>query len=236
MDAIGFIILRHVNSKITDCYWKESYNRIKKFYPKSKILIIDDNSDYSYVDTAFESKIEDTTIVKSEYHGRGELLPYIYFLKYKHCDIACIIHDSVFINKTADLNTDTYSILWEFEHNWDQPNDEIILINSLDNNSELIKFYKNKELWKGCFGGMSVINYNFLKSLNDKYNFKNMIPFVKTRYNRMSFERVIASILQCNSPKKCLFGNIHKYCPWGIKMQNISMYEHLPFIKVWTGR
>jgi hypothetical protein len=236
METIGFIILRHVNSKITDYYWKESYNRIKKFYPKSKILIIDDNSDYSYVDTAFESKIEDTTIVKSEYHGRGELLPYIYFLKYKHCDIACIIHDSVFINKTADLNTDTYSILWEFEHNWDQPNDEIILINSLDNNSELIKFYKNKELWKGCFGGMSVINYNFLKSLDDKYNFKNMIPFVKTRYNRMSFERVIAAILQCNSPKNCLFGNIHKYCPWGLKMQNISMYKNLPFIKVWTGR
>lgn len=236
MDTIGFIILRHVNSKITDNYWKESYKRIKQFYPENKILIIDDNSKYYYVDVKFESKIKNTTVIKSEYHGRGELLPYIYFLKYKHCDIACIIHDSVFINKTVDLNTDTYSILWEFKHTWDQPIGENILINSLDNNNELLKFHNNKNLWKGCFGGMSVINYNFLYSLNEKYNFKNMIPVVKTRYDRMSFERVIAVILQYNSPKKCLFGNIHKYCPWGVKIQNISMYKHLPFIKVWTGR
>lgn len=236
MKTIGFIILRHVNSEITDSYWKESYKRIRQFYPDNKILLIDDNSNYEYIDIEFESMLENTTIVKSEYYGRGELLPYIYFLKYKHCDVACIIHDSVFVNKTVDLYTDTYSILWEFEHNWDQPTNEKELINTLNNNNELLKFHKNKHLWKGCFGGMSVINYNFLKSLNDKYNLKNMIPVVKTRYNRMSFERVIATILQSNSPKKCLFGNIHKYCPWGLKIHQINKYNHLPFIKVWTGR
>jgi|SaaInlStandDraft_1057018.scaffolds.fasta_scaffold14386_7 hypothetical protein len=83
---------------------------------------------------------------------------------------------------------------------------------------------------------MTVINYNFLNNLNKKHNFKKMIPLIKTRYNRMSFERVIATILQNYSPKKCLFGNIHKYCMWGTKLNEIDKYKHLPFIKVWTGR
>ena len=38
----GFIILRHVNSKQTDYYWKECYRCIRKLYPTQKIVIIDD--------------------------------------------------------------------------------------------------------------------------------------------------------------------------------------------------
>ena len=47
--TLGFIILRHVNSKITNTYWQLCYKRIRKFYPKNKIVIVDDNSNYQYV-------------------------------------------------------------------------------------------------------------------------------------------------------------------------------------------
>ena len=39
----GFIILRHVNEKEHDNYWKTCYRTIRKFY-NNPILIIDDNS------------------------------------------------------------------------------------------------------------------------------------------------------------------------------------------------
>ena len=64
-NTLGFIILRHVNSKITNMYWQLCYKRIRKFYPKNKIVIIDDNSNYQYVS---ELPLINATIIKSEYH------------------------------------------------------------------------------------------------------------------------------------------------------------------------
>jgi hypothetical protein len=100
---IGFIILRHVNNNLSNQYWIYNYNCIRKYYPNNEIIIIDDNSNYQFIK---EINLYKTTIIKSEYPGRGELLPYIYYLKYKLFDTAVIIHDSVFINKYIDFNVD----------------------------------------------------------------------------------------------------------------------------------
>ena len=78
--SIGFIILRHINNKIVDNYWKICYSCIRKYYPKNKIIIIDDNSKKE-LDEEFEKNLTNTLIINSEYPGRGELLPYIYYLK-----------------------------------------------------------------------------------------------------------------------------------------------------------
>jgi len=258
MTTFGFIILRHVNSKDTDKYWKFSYKSIRKYYPTNNILIIDDNSNYDYIDTNYENTLINTKIIKSGYPGRGELLPYLYYITNKHCDIACIIHDSVFINKKfTEENIKTSIKLWDFRHNWDQPKDENRLLSSLDNNSELITLHNNKNTWRGCFGGMSIINYDLLTMINDNHNLFHLTEVIKNRYNRMSFERVIAVILEyyetkcindtlinsvTNHDKKKLltnntiFGDIHNYCPWGIKFNKIHLFTHLPVIKVWTGR
>ena len=256
MTTFGFIILRHVNSERTDKYWKLSYESVRKYYPANNILLIDDNSNYDYVDTDYEDKLINTKIIRSEYPGRGELLPYLYYIKNKHCDVACIIHDSVFINsKFNEQNIKTSNKLWCFKHNWDQPKDETILLSSLNNNSDLIKLHKNKNEWKGCFGCMSIIKYNLIKIINDNHNLFNLTEVIKYRYNRMSFERVIAVILKyyttknnidsiINYDKKkpltndSLFGDIHEYCKWGIKLNQIKSksIRNLPIIKVWTGR
>lgn len=39
------------------------------------------------------------TVVHSEYAGRGELLPYVYYLKYRIADRVVILHDSVFLTR-----------------------------------------------------------------------------------------------------------------------------------------
>ena len=140
---IGFIILRHVNNEISNIYWNYCYDFIRSHYPENLILIIDDNSNYDFVT---ERKLYKTTIINSEYKGRGELLPYYYYLYNKLFDTAVIIHDSVFINKYIDFTVNNYAILWDFEHHWDQPNDEKRILSSLNNNKELLEFHSNKNL------------------------------------------------------------------------------------------
>ena len=66
----------------------------------------------------------------------------------------------------------------------------------------------------------------------------NMIlaNYVLNRYNRCSFERVIACLLQINNEKSVLLESIHNYCQWGITFNQKDKFTHLPIIKVWTGR
>jgi hypothetical protein len=126
----------------------------------------------------------------------------------------------------------------------------------LFNDTNLLNFYNNKHLWKGCFGGMSIITHDYLMFINNKHDISKLLDHVLTRYNRCSFERVIACLLQYNEKKETLLGNIHKYCPWGCSLtpedaggcsltpddtEGLSFdkkdnYKHLPLIKVWTGR
>lgn len=232
MKQIGFIILRHVNSELTNCYWNHCYDCIRKFYPEYSIMIIDDNSNYDFIT---KRDLYKTTIIESEYPGRGELLPYYYYLHNKLFDIAVIIHDSVFINAPMDFNVNKYKFIWEFEHNWDQIEDETNMIQWF-NDDELLEFYENKNLWKGCFGGMSIITHDYLVYINSKYPLSKLLPCVLNRFNRSSFERVIACLLQKNEKNETLLCNIHKYCNWGISFFEKDQYKHLPIIKVWTGR
>ena len=76
MGSVGFIILRHVNSYVTDKYWKLCYDCIRKYYPENDIVIIDDNSHPEYV--SYKS-IYKTKIIEAPYPKRGELLPYLYY-------------------------------------------------------------------------------------------------------------------------------------------------------------
>lgn len=235
-DKTGFIILRHVNNELTNKYWIHCYECIRNFYPENKILIIDDDSNYEFITNIYLYK---TTIINSEYKKRGELLPYYYYLHNKLFEVAVIIHDSVFVNKKIDLSVDKYKLLWHFELGGgvDDIEDQSLMINKF-NNKELYKFYTNKSLWKGCFGGMTIITHKYLKFVDDKYDISKLLDCVLTRHNRCSFERVIACLLQKNykPTKLSLLNNIHRYCRWGVCFENKQKLKYLTLIKVWTGR
>ena len=217
----------------TNKYWIHSYNCIRRFYPENHILIIDDDSDYQYIS---EKKLYKTTLQQSEYPRRGELLPYYYYLKNKFADTAVILHDSTFITKYIDFTFSKYKFLWHFNHNWDQIDDETTMI-QIFNNNNLLHFYKKKNLWRGCFGGMTIISHEYLESVNAKYELRLLLNLVLTRYNRCSFERVIACILQKEHRNVSLFGDIMGYVPFGsVTFTNKDLYKHLPIIKIWTGR
>ena len=241
--SLGFIILRHVNSEKTNKLWIECYDCIRKFYPINKILIIDDFSNYEFVDT--HKNLSDTLIIQSEFKGRGELLPYYYYLQNKLFDYAVIIHDSVFIQQFMDFKRET-QFLWSFEHHWDYIYDHAKLINRLLKPESISSVYNNVTLWEGCFGVMSVITHDFLCDMNNTFNFVNLIEVMVSREDRMALERVFAVLLTiCNKKNNIkttsIFGNIHLYCNWGqgyetYQIKKINNQITLPIEKVWSGR
>ena len=234
----GFIILRHVNSEQTNKYWITCYDKIREFYPENKIILVDDNSNYDYISKEKEDLLTNTTIIKSEFKGRGEILPYYYYLKNKLFDIAFVIHDSVFIQKHIDFGTEK-RFIWEFEHHWDNLYDQTRLINLLKNNGEVLHLYNNNSLWKGCFGVMSIVKHDFLLTLEDKFNFTNLVNHISCRYDRMSLERVFAVLFTLeNSNKPSFLGNIHNYCRWDQTYQQYidGQIHDSPLVKVWSSR
>jgi methyltransferase-like protein len=179
--------------------------------------------------------VSNTTIIQGEFPGRGELLPYYYYLLNKLFDTAVILHDSVFVNANIDFRVEKYAMIWEFDHTWDQIPDETNMINAFKD-EELLHFYNNKSLWTGCFGGMVVITHDFLKEINNKHEISKLLDHVLNKHNRQSLERVIACLLQKTHPKTVLYGTIHSYMTWGTEFHQTQDYSHLPLIKVWTGR
>lgn len=236
---LGFVIVRHVVNNMTDEYWKESYNCIRKFYPAETypILIVDDDSDKRYLKSDIE--LHNCQVVESEYKRVGELLGYYYFHKLRFAEKAVIIHDSVFFNSFIDFSKyEGVHTLWSFAHDWDENSDTLKLISYLDNNEEMIQRFNQKDTWLGCFGCISVIDWELLDKINSRYNlFTNLIPHIKNRPDRCCMERVLACAFANFTSNPCVLMDIHKYGWWlTYHDYKLGKLAHLPVIKVWTGR
>jgi hypothetical protein len=259
----GFIFTRHVNSATANEYWKECIRCIRKHYPiNTPILIVDDNSNSEYLSPT-NVDIPNVQIVQSEFIGRGELLAYYYFHKLRPFQKACILHDSVFVQRHVDFGNSNkdVSFLWGFNPVLSENiGDEIQLINILKYSDTLLELYKDTSKWIGCFGCMSVITLTFLDRLVEKYDMFRLLNVVKNRQDRMYLERVIGVMFVAEQPNyKLLFRDIalfpknfyfiyidylgwkkHKYPPNTISFRGSpsrkTPYDPYPFLKVWSGR
>jgi hypothetical protein len=256
MNSYGFIITRHVNSEKTNKYWNYCVTCIRKFYPFKKIIIIDDNSNPAHVKAYDEyTNIE---IVKSEFPGRGELLPFYYFNKNNYFENAVILHDSVFFKKRINfeifLNKTGVLPLWHFEYKTEDTDNCIRLCSQLNNVDEIREKVSNSAVstfgirktdkWSGCFGIQCFINRAFLLYITNKYNIFELLKTVQTRRDRCSLERVIGAIFFTENPllykTKSILGNIlHPQHNWGLTFENFMKNQekiNLPLVKVWSGR
>ena len=221
----GFILTRHINSVETNEFWKECIRCIRKLYQNNIIMIIDDNSSVEYV-TNDNVDLKNCFIIQSEYPKRGEILSYYYFYKYKLFDKAVIIHDSIFLQQdiSQEINyVSNVKFLWHFKNPYDDDLvKELFFINHLKNGNNtnltiLTNTYLEKEKWLGCFGIMSVITYDFLNILVDKYNIFSLLNFVKTREDRCSLERIFSILCYVNNNyftdvhSPSIFGEIVEY-------------------------
>lgn len=255
MSNYGFIITRHVNSEKTNKYWNQCVKLIRTFYPLKQIIIIDDNSNKDFVKE--DHPYENITIIQSEYPGRGELLPYIYYLRHKWFPNAVIIHDSLFIHKRIPFEKFKFQVLPLWHHIYDKENIHNLtrITAALKHNHHLLTKIRgedvnilglNKNTFNLCFGGQTYIKLEFLELLQRKYSITNLVNVVHSRPDRCSLERVLGLLfceeypilLKLNS----LFGDIvtqrrafdYDYDEYNFDLFNKKVIH--PFVKVWTGR
>jgi hypothetical protein len=245
-----FVILRHLRNIRDNDLWISSYNSIRKFYT-NKIVIIDDNSSVNTVD----GKLVNTEVIRSEFNGAGEILPYYYFLKYKWADTMIFLHDSMFINRliSHDELEDNIKFHWHFhkDHTTDVPKINKYL-SQLNNGTELQNFVANPNAqWYGCFGAASICDLDILQYLDNKYKiFSNLVLLIRTRKDREVFERILGIVLyhakRFIADSKCSnFGDILKY-PGAFDSENNNMETaahiisqagyNTAILKVWRGR
>ena len=264
--TFGFIVLRHVNSELTNNYWNECVQCIRRLYPLRKIVVIDDNSKQEFVKAFYE--YQNIEYIQSEFPQRGELLPYYYFHKHRFFDNAIILHDSVFIHKRVnfDLFRGVQVLpLWHFKYSLDENYDKIIEITKYLNYSN--KFHEefknvkenkyldmsivnNSKKWIGCFGVQTYINHEFLDYIQKKYNIFNMLKIIRCRKDRCCLERILGLIISMENSTlikvPSLFGDILKYTNgeynWGYTFHNYKKKLEnerkimVPYVKIWTGR
>lgn len=241
-----FVILCHVRNEEDDQLWRRCYASVRKFYPTAPVVIIDDNSPIP-VSADF---LDDGSVIRSEFPGAGELLPYYYFLKYKWADQMIFLHDSMLLKRafTDHELSSPVKFHWHFD---DHAQDENFLINSLlrylEQGGELIDYnMNNKDLWNGWFGVAGIIDLTVLKQVEKKYGLISSLKHViRCRKQRCALERVFGLILFKElyvSREDCSnFGEIyhHPYYYSNIDegaLEELKLSYPGAIIKTWHGR
>jgi len=243
-----FVILRNIQSVRDNDLWISSYNSIRKYYT-NHIVIIDDNSTINTVN----GRLTDTDVIKSEWRGAGEILPYYYFLKEKWADRMIFLHDSMFLHRPFQPSELEGAIRfhWHFDHE-DRDDRRILNLLSLLNESDDIRtsFSDSDFQWKGCFGGASIVDLDVVEKLEEKYELiSKLISTIRTRNDRKAFERILGivvwyeKLIDSSTPSN--FGSILAY-PKAFESQNnnIETAAHIvsqtnyntSILKVWRGR
>jgi len=237
----GFIILRHVMNEQTNGYWQECYRGIRAFY-EDPIIIIDDSSKKEFLTDI--PLLHCTVIYDTEHKGAAELLPYYYFHQLRPFEEAVIVHDSVFLQHPIDFSLHTAEpvrFLWSIPHYWD---DEIFplinkLLESSPLHSDLVAFYHKKHMWRGGFGVMSMIRWDFIDLLQRTHHLFDLLPKIEKRDDRSALERVLPLLAQYHYPE-CMFqmGDIFHYLKFGLTYEESRLpeYRRYPLLKVWSGR
>jgi hypothetical protein len=243
-----FVILRNIQSTKDNDLWISSYNSIRKFYT-NPIVIIDDNSTINTVN----GRLVDTEVIKSDWRGAGEILPYYYFLKEKWADRMIFLHDSMFLHRPFQPSELEGSIRfhWHFDHEDRNDRKILSLLSLLHESNELCtSFSESTFQWKGCFGGASMIDLDVVEQLEQKYEFiSKLISNIRTRNDRKAFERIFGIVAWyehlIDSSTSSNFGSILAY-PKAFESQhnNIETAAHIvsqanyntSILKVWRGR
>lgn len=246
LDSFIFVILRHVRDEKDNLLWKRCYNSIREFYLETPIVIIDDNSRITVPDEG----LDNTIVIRSEYPGAGELLPYYYFHKYRWSSKMIFLHDSMFLKRAFTVKELNNSVKfhWHFDTHASDDNCRIndLLLNL--NQGDLLVWYnkRNKKCWNGCFGVASMIDLSTLDQIESQYLFLNsLVDKIKTREDRMALERILGILLFKESflrKESCSnFGNIFHY-PHCWRSMDDATLERLKkiypgaILKTWHGR
>jgi hypothetical protein len=253
----GFVITRHVRDTMTNRYWNECVQSIRRFYPPSiPIVIVDDRSDPAFLSADAEYQGVRIIDTPPEWQGAGEMLAFLYYYKEKWFEKAVILHDSVFFQKRIrfDRLREPVLPLWHFSTGKNEnKRRSMALARRLTNHTPLLEalaqgepFMVGSVSWMGCFGLQCVIRHSFLAWIERKYRILSLVSVIKKREDRCCLERVWGVVFSLECPnlrqRPSLLGNIYLWEPWGLSYPEykeiLRKYpaQRKPLMKVWTGR
>lgn len=252
---VVFVLLRSIQSVRDNDLWITSYNSIRRWY-SNKIVIIDDHSMVNTVN----GRVMNTEVIYSDYMGAGEILPYYYFLQNKWADRMIFLHDSMFLYRpftAEELDTPKGVIFhWFFDANGHDNDAKLFtylgVLTQTENTEDMMAFMKDPaSVWKGCFGGATIIDLSVVEFLERKYHlFSKLVMMIRTRKDREVFERLLGRILffeQLVDVDNCSnFGDILQY-PNAFQEQDRVQLDTLAhevafrgyptaILKMWKGR
>lgn len=238
-----FIILRHINTVDDAILWKSCYDSIRKFYPDTMIVIIDNDSNLSITDMVAP---DINSCIHSSELPKGRLfVPYYYFLThYNMYKKAIILHDSTILQGILPVDSvHGVKYLWHFEtHEHDNKNTGLILLKNLKNTGALSSFYTENR-WHGCLGCMCIIEKSFLQMLEDKYSILSLKNVITTKLFACEYERIFSVLCTYECPElftsASLFGDISTI-EWGLSydtfIKNREKYTKHLVVKLFAAR
>jgi hypothetical protein len=247
----GFIITRHVCSSVTNLYWQRSVMCLRRLYPRCRIIIIDDHSDVRFL--ACTSDIGgEYEVIDSEYPpGCGEILPYMYWLRYAWFPRAVILHDSVFFHRRIPFELFTCGAvpIWHAPPYHDDLNRVKILCSVLRHGTLLMSELAppvTMMMSPGvpvCFGAQTFMTLTYLRHLESTYGLSRLVQVIRCRRDRCAFERVLALLLARDRMPRSVLGNIYAVMHMPFRYTYTQYVEDaflVPgnpiVVKVWSGR
>lgn len=215
MEDFGFIIPSYCDSDLHLLQLERCIGSIRKYHDNT-IIIIDD---YSKSDIeSVVNKFRGVKIIKSTVKGGGDMSTYDVFRDHKFFQKAIIIQDSMTVEKKFDNidSIDKISYIWYFTNHrlhWShikEPQNEYNIKNNikvhddlvLDCIDKLIKLdgfkqfakdiYHNKNKWSGCFGCLTIIDYDFMLEFDNKTGIIEILKNFNNNRLRRASESIFA--------------------------------------------
>jgi hypothetical protein len=192
-------MLRHVTNSMPNSneVWKESYKSIRKYY-SNKIVIVDNNSDYSLIN--YDFNLENCEIYNNPHFQTRLFAPILYLLNIDFKK-AVVLHDGCIFQKYVNFNEfKNVKYIWHFDT---KLYDEIPVINmqlnSLSNNSNLYNILSNNN-YTGCMGCCFSIEKSFLLNLENKYKISNLKYIINDQKQQIAFERTFSILCFAEYP------------------------------------
>ena len=234
--SLGFVIGRHIAKADHVALCSRAHASVRRFYPDSPILIVDDNSPLEGPDD-YDAQ---TSVVRSTFPGAGEFGLYYYYHHTRAFDRAVFLHDSMVINRPLDLsNAHAIKYLWHFAYHeslWQHVNDVERLLSELADREGAERKYRSNA-WTGMFGCCCSLTWSCLDRIVQRYQLFRLLPKVNTRATRCAMERVLGILfseeLRQDSPS--LNGNIFELPGAFVRDQQLT--DHAGYMdKTWHGR
>lgn len=246
-NSLCFFVTRCIRNETHSKYWRECVLCIRRFY-SNPIFIIDDDSSFPNIDIENDEKeFENVKIIRSEFKGAGEILPYYYAWKIRPAQNIVILHDSMFLQDKIPIINLKMQFFWHFdEYLYNGYNLlELIKLLPIHFQDKIKNVYNNPKLWTGCFGVAGIATMDFIDLLFEKYELQKILSFVQSRDKRETLERLIAIIAYIEEPNliqnPSIFGNIKNHVlAWGLNYdlykKGSKQFQFLKLIKIWSGR